>query len=73
MGVGLLLGVGGTSTPLQLPQQLTMPRGLALLVLLILVRGGVRALIAIHQERLRSGFTDRLRRPAWPVDGRYRP
>ena len=60
IGVSLLLGAG-PATSLQLPIQLTLQQGLALLVPLMLLRGGLQALIAIGQERLRSGFTDRLR------------
>lgn len=61
VGVSLLLGDATGLAPAQLPWRLSMPQALALLVLLILVRGSVQALIAIAQERLRSGFTDRLR------------
>ena len=60
IGVSLLLGAG-PATSLQLPIRLTLQQGLALLVQLMLLRGGLQALIAIGQERLRSGFTDRLR------------
>jgi len=60
IGVSLLLGAG-PATSFQLPIRLTLQQGLALLVPLMLLRGGLQALIAIGQERLRSGFTDRLR------------
>lgn len=60
IGVSLLLGTG-PATSLQLPIRLTLQQGLVLLVPLMLLRGGLQALIAIGQERLRSGFTDRLR------------
>ncbi|MFM7642057.1 MAG: ATP-binding cassette domain-containing protein [Cyanobium sp.] len=63
VGVSLLLGSanGGSGLGLQLPVRLPLEQGLALLVGLVLVRGLLQALIAIGQERLRSGFTDRLR------------
>jgi ABC-type transport system involved in cytochrome bd biosynthesis fused ATPase/permease subunit len=59
-GVALLLGAepavnGG------LPVPLPLPLGLAALVGLMLARGLLQALVAIGQERLRSGFTDHLR------------
>jgi ABC-type transport system involved in cytochrome bd biosynthesis fused ATPase/permease subunit len=60
VGVSLLLGAApGTSW--QLPVQLPLPQGLAVLVVLMLLRGLLQALAAIGQERLRSGFTDGLR------------
>ncbi len=65
VGVSLLLGGGsrGSGMPLalQLPFRLSLGQGLALLVALLALRGLLQALIAIGQERLRSGFTDRLR------------
>ncbi|MFN9546753.1 MAG: ATP-binding cassette domain-containing protein [Cyanobacteriota bacterium] len=61
MGVSLLLGAGGPSLVARLPFSLSLARGLALLVGLMLVRGGLQAWIAIGQEHLRSGFADRLR------------
>jgi len=64
LGVSLLLGGGSSSflpLGLRLPVRLTLPQGLALLVGLMLLRGVLQALIAIGQERLRSGFSDRLR------------
>jgi ABC-type multidrug transport system fused ATPase/permease subunit len=64
LGVSLLLGGGSSSflpLGLRLPVRLTLPQGLALLVGLMLLRGVLQALIAIGKERLRSGFTDRLR------------
>jgi ABC-type multidrug transport system fused ATPase/permease subunit len=60
VGVSLLLGAApGASW--QLPVQLPLPQGLAVLVGLMLLRGLLQALVAIGQERLRSGFTDGLR------------
>ena len=63
VGVSLLLGGqgGGASLGPQLPLRLPLQQGLALLVALVLVRGGLQAWIAIGREHLRSGFTDRLR------------
>jgi ABC-type transport system involved in cytochrome bd biosynthesis fused ATPase/permease subunit len=65
VGVSLLLGGGGPGGgvphALQLPSRLSLGQGLALLVALLALRGLLQALIAIGQERLRSGFTDRLR------------
>ena len=61
IGVSLLLGAGSSSAGIQLPIRLSLQQGLVALVLLVLVRGGLQALVAIGQERLRSGFTDRLR------------
>lgn len=62
IGVSLLLGAGSSSSAgIQLPIRLSLQQGLVALVLLVLVRGGLQALVAIGQERLRSGFTDRLR------------
>lgn len=64
VGVSLLLGGrGGAVVPLalQLPLRLSLIQGLALLVVLMALRGLLQALIAIGQESLRSGFTDRLR------------
>jgi ABC-type transport system involved in cytochrome bd biosynthesis fused ATPase/permease subunit len=60
LGVSLLLGAGEGS-PLQLPLALPLQQGLALLVGVMLLRGLAQALVAVGQERLRSGFTDRLR------------
>lgn len=39
----------------------SLPAGISLLVGLIVLRGLLLAQVAIHQEQLRSGFTDRLR------------
>ncbi len=64
LGVSLLLAGGPARflpLGLRLPVRLTLPQGLALLVGLMLLRGVLQALIAIGQERLRSGFSDRLR------------
>ena len=60
IGVSLLLGAG-SGPDVRLPIQLTLQQGLAVLVLLMLLRGCLQALVSIGQERLRSGFTDRLR------------
>ncbi|MCP9910272.1 ABC transporter ATP-binding protein [Cyanobium sp. BA20m-p-22] len=62
LGVGVSLLLGATpDTSWQLPVQLPLPQGLAVLVALMLLRGLLQALAAIGQERLRSGFTDGLR------------
>jgi ABC-type multidrug transport system fused ATPase/permease subunit len=64
VGVSLLLGAapGGPAAPtLLFPFRPSLQQGLALLVGLMLLRGLLQAWIAIGQERLRSGFTDRLR------------
>jgi len=60
IGVSVLLGTG-TGSNLSLPFPLSLEQGLVVLILLMLLRGGLQALVAIGQERLRSGFTDRLR------------
>jgi ABC-type transport system involved in cytochrome bd biosynthesis fused ATPase/permease subunit len=60
VGLSLLLGAGDGSR-LQLPVALPLQQGLALLVVLMLLRGLAQAVVAVGQERLRSGFTDRLR------------
>jgi ABC-type transport system involved in cytochrome bd biosynthesis fused ATPase/permease subunit len=60
LGVALLLGAGD-GRRLQLPVALPLRQGLALLVGLMLLRGLAQALVAVGQERLRSGFTDQLR------------
>ena len=60
LAVGLLLrSTAGISEPLA--SLLPLPTIFALLVLLVLLRGQLRARVAISMERLRSGFTDRLR------------
>ena len=60
LAVGLLLrSTAGVSKPLAI--SLPLPMTFALLVLLVLLRGQLRARVAISMERLRSGFTDRLR------------
>ena len=62
LGVGVSLLLGATpGASWQLPVQLPLPQGLAVLVGLMLLRGLLQALAAIGQERLRSGFTDDLR------------
>ena len=60
IGVSLLLGSGSAETA-GIPLQLSLQQGLGALVVLMLLRGALQALVAIGQERLRSGFTDRLR------------
>ena len=60
IGVSVLLGTGPGSK-LRLSFPLSLEQGLIVLILLMLLRGGLQALVAIGQERLRSGFTDRLR------------
>ena len=60
IGVSLLLGAAPEASR-QLPVQLPLPQGLAMLVGLMLIRGLLQALVAIGQERLRSSFTDALR------------
>lgn len=59
IGVSLLLGSGSAEAP-GIPLQLSLQQGLGALVVLMLLRGALQALVAIGQERLRSGFTDRL-------------
>jgi ABC-type multidrug transport system fused ATPase/permease subunit len=61
VGVSLLLGGGGPLLTQRLPVRLSLSQGLALLVVLMLVRGVLQAWVAIGQEHLRSGFADRLR------------
>ncbi|MEB3239847.1 MAG: ATP-binding cassette domain-containing protein [Cyanobacteriota bacterium] len=61
VGASLLLGGGGPSLAWRLPFRLDLPRGLALLVGMVLLRGALQAWTAIGQERLRAGFADRLR------------
>jgi ABC-type transport system involved in cytochrome bd biosynthesis fused ATPase/permease subunit len=61
VGVSLLLEGGGPLPMARLPVRLPLPQGLALLVGVMLLRGGLQAWVAIGQERLRSGFADRLR------------
>lgn len=61
VGVSLLLGGAGPALAPRLPVRLALSQGLALLVGLVLLRGGLQAWAAIGQERLRSGFADRLR------------
>jgi ABC-type multidrug transport system fused ATPase/permease subunit len=62
LGVSLLLGGGtGGFSGLPLSGRLSLPQGLGLLVGLMVVRGGLQVWIATGRERLRSGFSDRLR------------
>ncbi|MED5320178.1 MAG: ABC transporter ATP-binding protein/permease [Cyanobacteriota bacterium] len=57
LAVTLLLGSGSRGQIQGLP----VARSLGILVGLILLRGLIQAQVAIQRERLRSGFTDRLR------------
>ena len=57
LAVTLLLGSGSRG----LIQGLSVAGSLGILVGLILLRGLIQAQVAIQRERLRSGFTDRLR------------
>lgn len=62
LAIGLLLGSrSGAASPLPLASSLSLPAGLVLLVGMVLLRGQLQARVAISQESLRSGFTDRLR------------
>ena len=62
LAVSLLLGAGTSSTvALPLAEAWPLATSLAVLVGLILLRGLIQARVAISRERLRSGFTDRLR------------
>ena len=56
LAITLLLGSGSTEA-----QALPLPLSLSLLVGLVLLRGLIQARVDISRERLRSGFTDRLR------------
>jgi ABC-type transport system involved in cytochrome bd biosynthesis fused ATPase/permease subunit len=62
LAVSLLLGSGSTAAASEpLIQGLPVAGSLGLLVGLILLRGLIQAQVDIQRERLRSGFTDRLR------------
>ena len=62
LAVSLLLGAGTSPTvALPLAEAWPLATSLAVLVGLILLRGLIQARVAISRERLRSGFTDRLR------------
>lgn len=62
LAITLLLGSrAGAAPSLPLAPDLPLPAGLGLLVGVIMLRGQLQARVAISQERLRSGFTDRLR------------
>lgn len=62
LAITLLLGSrAGAVPPLPMAFNLPLPAGLGLLVGVVLLRGQLQAKVAINQERLRSGFTDRLR------------
>ena len=61
LAVTLLLGSGSASDAGSLIGGLPIAASLGLLVGLILLRGLIQARVDIQRERLRSGFTDRLR------------
>ena len=62
LAITLLLGSSaGAAPPLSLAPNLPLPAGFGVLVGVSLLRGQLQARVAISQERLRSGFTDRLR------------
>ena len=61
LAISLLLGSGSTADAGPLIGGLPIAASLGLLVGLILLRGLIQAQVDIHRERLRSGFTDRLR------------
>jgi len=61
LAVTLLLGAGSSTDAAPLIGGLPITASLGLLVGLILVRGLIQAQVDINRERLRSGFTDRLR------------
>ena len=61
LAITLLLGTGSSADAAPLIGGLPIAASLGLLVGLILLRGLIQAQVDIHRERLRSGFTDRLR------------
>ena len=61
LAVTLLLGSGSSTNTAPLIGGLPVAASLGLLVGLILLRGLIQAQVDINRERLRSGFTDRLR------------
>ena len=61
LSVALLLGSRNEAGPQPEFFKLPLPAGLCLLIAIVLLRGQLQALVAISQERLRTGFTDRLR------------
>ena len=62
LAISLLLGSGSKpAAGAPLIQGLPVAASLGLLVGLILLRGLIQSQVDIHRERLRSGFTDRLR------------
>ena len=61
LAVTLLLGSGSSTDAEPLIGGLPISASLGLLVGLILLRGLIQAQVDINRERLRSGFTDRLR------------
>ena len=61
LAITLLLGSGSATNAGPLIGGFPIAASLGLLVGLILLRGLIQAQVDIHRERLRSGFTDRLR------------
>ena len=61
LAVTLLLGSQAGADSLPLARNLSLPAVLGLLVGFVLLRGQLQSKVAISQENLRSGFTDRLR------------
>lgn len=62
LAITLLLGNGSNPTAMRgLSVGLPLTASLALLVALVLLRGLIQGRVAVSRERLRSGFTDRLR------------
>ena len=62
LAITLLLGNGSNAQAMRgLNVSLPLTASLALLVALILLRGLIQGRVAVSRERLRSGFTDRLR------------
>jgi len=61
LAVTLLLGSGTNAASAPLHRGLPIAGSIGLLVGLILLRGLIQAQVDINRERLRSGFTDRLR------------
>jgi ABC-type transport system involved in cytochrome bd biosynthesis fused ATPase/permease subunit len=61
--VAILFGGAGSLSITNLPLAFRLSAGQAVLalVLLMVLRGGLQAAVAVAQEQLRSGFTDRLR------------
>ena len=61
--VAILFGGAGSLSITNLPLAFRLSAGQAVLALVVLMvlRGGLQAAVAVAQEQLRSGFTDRLR------------